>query len=76
LGSTTLAGSNLAAYQTQWQAIGSSLTATGDMLLYGCNVAAGDVGQDCPSSWKMQENALQDGFPGLLISNGFGVYHA
>jgi hypothetical protein len=76
LGSTTLAGSNLAAYQTQWQAIGSSLTATGDMLLYGCNVAAGDVGQDCPRSREMLENALQDGFPGLLISDGYGVYRA
>lgn len=26
--------------------IGSSLTATGDWLLYGGNVAAGDVGQE------------------------------
>lgn len=31
-------------YQTQLQAIGSSLTETGDILLYGCNVAQGDVG--------------------------------
>jgi len=46
------------------------------MLLYGCNVAAGDVGQDCPSSRKMQEIALQDGFPGLLINDGYGVHRA
>lgn len=45
LGSTVLDGSNLEAYAPGLQAIGSSLTATGDMLLYGCNVAQGDSGQ-------------------------------
>ena len=44
LGSTVLSGDNLSSYQTQLQAIGSSLTETGDILLYGCNVAQGDVG--------------------------------
>ena len=44
LGSTVLNGDNLYSYQTQLQAIGSSLTETGDILLYGCNVAQGDVG--------------------------------
>lgn len=44
LGSTVLNGDNLSSYQTQLQAIGSSLTVTGDILLYGCNVAQGDVG--------------------------------
>ena len=29
-----------------------------------------------PRSREMLENALQDGFPGLLISDGYGVYRA
>lgn len=44
LGSTVLNSNNLTTNQTQLQAIGSSLTETGDILLYGCNVAQGDVG--------------------------------
>lgn len=44
LGSTVLKGDNLTSYQTQLQAIGSSLSETGDILLYGCNVAQGDIG--------------------------------
>jgi uncharacterized delta-60 repeat protein len=44
LGNTVLNGDNLATYQTQLQAIGAALTETGDILLYGCNVAHGDVG--------------------------------
>ncbi len=39
LGSTVLDSGNLPTYQTALQAIGSSLTSTGDILLYGCNVA-------------------------------------
>jgi hypothetical protein len=44
LGSTLLNSSNLADYQCQLASIGSALTETGDILLYGCNVAQGDVG--------------------------------
>ncbi len=44
LGSTVLDGGKLAAYGAQLADIGSALTATGDMLLYGCHVAQGDVG--------------------------------
>ncbi len=44
LGSTVLDASTLGSYQSQLQAIGSSLTASGDILLYGCNVAQGDAG--------------------------------
>ncbi|WP_459743236.1 DUF4347 domain-containing protein, partial [Pseudomonas sp. 3A(2025)] len=44
LGSTVLNGENLAQYQTQLQAIGASLSASGDILLYGCDVAQGDAG--------------------------------
>jgi hypothetical protein len=45
LGSTTLDSSNLSDYETQLTTIGNALTETGDLLLYGCNVAQGDVGQ-------------------------------
>jgi len=44
LGRTVLDGGNLANYQSQLASIGSALTETGDILLYGCNVAQGDVG--------------------------------
>ena len=44
LGSTVLDSGNLSAYQASLQAIGASLSETGDILLYGCNVAQGDVG--------------------------------
>ena len=45
LGSTVLTRSNLPDYSQQLRAIDARLTATGDMLLYGCNVAQGNEGQ-------------------------------
>ena len=45
LGATTLNSSNLSSYQSQLSGIGSSLTDSGDILLYGCDVARGDHGQ-------------------------------
>ena len=45
IGSTVLNSTNLPYYQTQLQTIGSSLKETGDLLLYGCDVAKGDEGQ-------------------------------
>ncbi len=45
LGSTVLDSGNLSGYQSQLASIGSSLTQTGDILLYGCNVAQGNLGQ-------------------------------
>jgi trimeric autotransporter adhesin len=45
IGSTALNSTNLPHYQTQLQDIGSSLKETGDLLLYGCDVAKGDEGQ-------------------------------
>ena len=44
LGSTVLNSLNLASYQTPLTTIGSALTPTGDILLYGCNVAQGNTG--------------------------------
>lgn len=45
LGSTVLGSSNLESYSSQLRSIGSSLTDSGDLLLYGCNVAQGDAGK-------------------------------
>ncbi|MEF8756335.1 MAG: DUF4347 domain-containing protein [Accumulibacter sp.] len=44
LGSTVLTAGNLAGYEAALQAIGASLSETGDILLYGCSVAQGDEG--------------------------------
>lgn len=46
LGSTTLTTASLKQYTSQLTTIGSALTATGDILLYGCNVAATPMGLD------------------------------
>lgn len=46
LGSTVLDAGKLAVYQSQLQALGASLSASGDILLYGCNVAAGTAGAE------------------------------
>lgn len=40
LGSTRLTNQNLSDYSSQLAAIGNALAANGDLLLYGCNVAA------------------------------------
>jgi uncharacterized delta-60 repeat protein len=45
LGSSVLNSDNLRSYTDALSAIGSSLTETGDLLLYGCNVGQGDIGQ-------------------------------
>ena len=45
IGSTLLNSSNLLQYQSQLDNIGHALTDSGDLLLYGCNVGADDVGR-------------------------------
>ncbi len=45
IGSTLLNSDNLLPYQLQLANIGHSLTESGDLLLYGCNVGAGASGQ-------------------------------
>jgi len=44
LGSTVLDNGNIASYDAQLAGIGGALTSEGDILLYGCNVAQGEVG--------------------------------
>ena len=46
IGSTLLSADNLLQYQSQLEAIGHYLNANGDILLYGCNIAAGIGGVD------------------------------
>ena len=46
LGNALLNQTTLSTYDTALAQIGSALTDTGDLLLYGCNVAQGDWGQD------------------------------
>jgi VCBS repeat-containing protein len=45
LGTTTLNSNTLLDHQSQLAELGSHLTSTGDLLLYGCNVAQGADGQ-------------------------------
>src|SRR5262249_28357558 len=45
LGATMLQDDDLAGHAAQLAAIGQSLTADGDLLLYGCDVASGASGQ-------------------------------
>ena len=46
LGSSTVTTGSLKQYSSQLASIGNSLTATGDILLYGCNVAETPLGLD------------------------------
>ncbi|MFZ4859712.1 MAG: DUF4347 domain-containing protein, partial [Desulfuromonadaceae bacterium] len=45
LGTTTINSDTMSLYQAQLSELGSHLTASGDLLLYGCNVAQGVDGQ-------------------------------
>lgn len=68
LGNTALSSDNLSSYQTQLQAIGSSLADTGDILLYGCNVAQGDTGTTFVNSLAQltkADVAVSDNITGL-----------
>ncbi|MGB7510299.1 MAG: DUF4347 domain-containing protein [Pelodictyon phaeoclathratiforme] len=44
VGSTLLNSNNLLQYQSQLDSMGHALTESGDLLLYGCNVGAGNEG--------------------------------
>ncbi len=57
IGSTLLTANNLLQYQSQLDNIGHALTDSGDLLLYGCNVGAGDVGQQFVESLAQMTGA-------------------
>ncbi len=44
VGSTVLDLGNIAIYQSALNSIGQAITENGDLLLYGCNVGAGEQG--------------------------------
>ncbi|MFT5098768.1 MAG: hypothetical protein ACI9HY_000881, partial [Planctomycetaceae bacterium] len=46
LGTTEISSANINDFQDRLAQLGSALTADGDILLYGCNVAAGETGID------------------------------
>ncbi|MBC3807178.1 DUF4347 domain-containing protein [Undibacterium seohonense] len=46
LGNTALHAANLATYQSELDVISGALNASGDLLLYGCNIAASIKGQN------------------------------
>ena len=45
LGDSVVDQQNLETQSALWRGIGASLTASGDILLYGCDVASGEIGQ-------------------------------
>jgi uncharacterized delta-60 repeat protein len=57
LGSTVLDSGNLSMYAPQLASIGSALTESGDVLLYGCYVAQSEVGQQFIQSLSMATGA-------------------
>jgi uncharacterized membrane protein len=73
LGASSLNNSNIANYADQLAIIGNALTASGDILLYGCDVAQGDsglafinslgllTGADIAASDNLTGNAAQGG---------------
>jgi hypothetical protein len=57
LGNTHLDNSSLERYSAQLNAWGLSLTNDGDILLYGCNVAEGQAGEDFVQSFAASTGA-------------------
>lgn len=82
LGALTLNNESLAIHQAELSAIGQSLSADGDILLYGCDVGAGTAGQvfidqlanttgaDVAASTNLTGSAAQGGDWNLEISSG------
>lgn len=46
LGGQVIDTANIAQASDAWQSLGASLTRDGDILLYGCDIAAGDTGRN------------------------------
>lgn len=76
LGGTVLDSGNLDAYGLQLTSIGSTLSPTGDLLLYGCNVAHGDVGMQFVNQLALitgADVAASEGATGGAALGGDGV---
>ena len=82
LGTLTLSSDSLAAHQSELSAIGRSLSADGDIMLYGCDVGAGASGKmfidqlasatgaDVAASTNLTGSAARGGDWNLEISSG------
>ena len=82
LGALTLSSDSLAAHQSELSAIGRSLSADGDIMLYGCDVGAGASGKmfidqlasatgaDVAASTNLTGSAARGGDWNLEISSG------
>ena len=57
LGSASLNGSNLDNYSADFAMWSKSLTENGDILLYGCNLGSGTIGQDFVTNLSQLTNA-------------------
>ena len=73
IGSTLLSSNNLTEYQSHLETIGHSLTDNGDLLLYGCSVAAGDSGHQFIDTLSHLTNAdvtASDNLTGGTVAGG------
>ncbi len=73
LGNSLLSGDSLAGHATQLASIGQSLAASGDILLYGCNVAAGQAGLEFIGALAQltgADVAASNNLTGAAISGG------
>ena len=79
LGNLALTQDNLSQYQTQLQILGNALTKTGDLLLYGCNVAEGETGQsfiEALSQYTQSDVAASTDLTGSALLGGDWVLEA
>ena len=73
VGSTVFTSNNLLQYQLQLDNIGHALTDSGDLLLYGCNVGAGDDGRafvDAFATLTGADVAASDDVTGSAVLGG------
>ena len=79
LGKETLTSESLPQYQKAMAAIGDRLTENGDILLYGCEVAAGDVGKSFIEElarWTKADIAASENLTGSDQLNGDWILEA
>ena len=79
LGTTSLTSANLSQHTTELTNIGNSLTADGDILVYGCDVASGQTGMDFIGKLAQATDAdiaASDDATGSTSKNGDWVLEA
>ena len=79
LGATALSEANLDQYTEELGEIGNALSPTGDLLLYGCDVASGDAGLTfigSLSEWTKADVAASTDLTGAAALGGDWVLEA